>query len=130
MKLCGHEIGLDRRFFLIAGPCAIESLELAIETAGQLKAMTARLGVPFIYKSSFDKANRSSGKSFRGPGLDEGLRILDEVRRQVGVPILTDVHDTEQAEPVAAVVDVHIGDRKSTRLNSSHLTQSRMPSSA
>jgi len=106
MKLCGHEIGLDRRFFLIAGPCAIESLELAIETAGQLKAMTARLGVPFIYKSSFDKANRSSGKSFRGPGLDEGLRILDEVRRQVGVPILTDVHDTEQAEPVAAVVDV------------------------
>jgi len=106
MKLCGHEIGLDRRFFLIAGPCAIESLELAIETARQLKAMTARLGVPFIYKSSFDKANRSSGKSFRGPGLDEGLRILDEVRRQVGVPILTDVHDTEQAEPVAAVVDV------------------------
>jgi len=106
MKLCGHEIGLDRRFFLIAGPCAIESLELAIETAGQLKAMTARLGVPFIYKSSFDKANRSSGKSFRGPGLDEGLRILDEVRRQVGVPVLTDVHDTEQAEPVAAVVDV------------------------
>ena len=106
MKLCGHEIGLDRRFFLIAGPCAIESLELAIETAGQLKAMTARLGVPFIYKSSFDKANRSSGKSFRGPGLDEWLRILDEVRRQVGVAVLTDVHDTEQAEPVAAVVDV------------------------
>jgi 2-dehydro-3-deoxyphosphooctonate aldolase (KDO 8-P synthase) len=106
MKLCGHEIGLDRRFFLIAGPCAIESLELAIETAGQLKAMTARLGVPFIYKSSFDKANRSSGKSFRGPGLDDGLRILDEVRRQIGVPVLTDVHDIEQAEPVAAVVDV------------------------
>lgn len=106
MKLCGHEIGLDRPFFLIAGPCAIESLELAIETAGQLKAITARLGIPFIYKSSFDKANRSSGTSFRGPGLDEGLRILDEVRRQIGVPVLTDVHDTEQAEPVAAVVDV------------------------
>jgi len=106
MKLCGHEIGLDRPFFLIAGPCAIESLELAIETAGQLKDITSRLGVPFIYKSSFDKANRSSGKSFRGPGLDGGLRILDEVRRQIGVPVLTDVHDTDQAEPVAAVVDV------------------------
>jgi 2-dehydro-3-deoxyphosphooctonate aldolase (KDO 8-P synthase) len=106
MKLCGFEIGLDRPFFLIAGPCAIESLELALETAGQLKEITGRLGVPFIYKSSFDKANRSSGGSFRGPGLDEGLRILDEVRRQIGVPILTDVHDAEQAEPVAAVVDV------------------------
>jgi 2-dehydro-3-deoxyphosphooctonate aldolase (KDO 8-P synthase) len=106
MKLCGHEIGLDRRFFLIAGPCAIESQELAIETAGHLLEITRRLGIPFIYKSSFDKANRSSGKSFRGPGLDEGLRILDEVRRQIGVPVLTDVHDIEQAEPVAAVVDV------------------------
>ncbi|MFN5513097.1 MAG: 3-deoxy-8-phosphooctulonate synthase [Burkholderiales bacterium] len=106
MKLCGHEIGLDRRFFLIAGPCAIESQELAIETAGHLLEITRRLGIPFIYKSSFDKANRSSGKSFRGPGLDDGLRILDEVRRQIGVPVLTDVHDIEQAEPVAAVVDV------------------------
>jgi len=106
MKLCGHEIGLDRRFFLIAGPCAIESQELAIETAGHLLEITRRLGIPFIYKSSFDKANRSSGKSFRGPGLDDGLRILDEVRRQIGVPVLTDVHDIEQVEPVAAVVDV------------------------
>jgi 2-dehydro-3-deoxyphosphooctonate aldolase (KDO 8-P synthase) len=106
MKLCGVEIGLDRPLFLIAGPCAIESLELALETAGRLKEITARLGVPFIYKSSFDKANRSSGGSFRGPGIDGGLRILDEVRRQIGVPVLTDVHDIEQAEPVAAVVDV------------------------
>lgn len=106
MKLCGFEVGLDRPLFLIAGPCAIESLELAIDTAGQLKEITARLGMPFIYKSSFDKANRSSGASFRGPGLDGGLRILEEVRRQIGVPVLTDVHDTEQAEPVAAVVDV------------------------
>jgi 2-dehydro-3-deoxyphosphooctonate aldolase (KDO 8-P synthase) len=92
--------------FLIAGPCAIESRELAIDTAGQLKAIAASLGVPFIYKSSFDKANRSSGSSFRGPGLDGGLRILDEVRAQLGVPVLTDVHDIEQVGPVAAVVDV------------------------
>lgn len=106
MRLCGFEVGLDRPLFLIAGPCAIESRELAIDTAGQLKAIAAGLGVPFIYKSSFDKANRSSGKSFRGPGIDEGLRILAEVRRQIGVPVLTDVHDIEQAEPVAAVVDV------------------------
>jgi 2-dehydro-3-deoxyphosphooctonate aldolase (KDO 8-P synthase) len=106
MRLCGFEVGLDRPLFLIAGPCAIESRELAIETAGQLKAITAALGVPFIYKSSFDKANRSSGASFRGPGLDGGLRILDDVRREVGVPVLTDVHDIEQVEPVAAVVDV------------------------
>jgi 2-dehydro-3-deoxyphosphooctonate aldolase (KDO 8-P synthase) len=106
MRLCGFEVGLDRPLFLIAGPCAIESRELAIDTAGQLKAIAEGLGVPFIYKSSFDKANRSSGKSFRGPGLDEGLRILAEVRRQIGVPVLTDVHDIDQAEPVAAVVDV------------------------
>lgn len=106
MRLCGFEVGLDRPLFLIAGPCAIESRELAIDTAGQLKAIAAGLGVPFIYKSSFDKANRSSGKSFRGPGIDEGLRILAEVRRQIGVPVLTDVHDIDQAEPVAAVVDV------------------------
>jgi 2-dehydro-3-deoxyphosphooctonate aldolase (KDO 8-P synthase) len=106
MRLCGFEVGLDRPLFLIAGPCAIESRELAIETAGQLKAITDALGVPFIYKSSFDKANRSSGASFRGPGLDGGLRILDDVRREVGVPVLTDVHDIEQVEPVAAVVDV------------------------
>jgi 2-dehydro-3-deoxyphosphooctonate aldolase (KDO 8-P synthase) len=106
MRLCGFEVGLDRPLFLIAGPCAIESRELAIETAGQLKAITGALRVPFIYKSSFDKANRSSGKSFRGPGLDEGLRILEEVRRQVGVPVLTDVHEIEQIGPVASVVDV------------------------
>jgi len=106
MKLCGFEVGLDRPLFLIAGPCAIESLELAVDTAGRLREIADRLGIPFIYKSSFDKANRSSGKSFRGPGLDEGLRILDEVRARIGVPVLTDVHEIEQIAPVAAVVDV------------------------
>jgi len=106
MRLCGFEAGLDRPFFLIAGPCAIESRELALETAGQLKELTTSLGIPFIYKSSYDKANRSSGASFRGPGLDEGLKILAEVRRQVGVPVLTDVHEIGQIAPVAAVVDV------------------------
>ena len=106
MQLCGFEAGLDRPLFLIAGPCAIESLQLALDTAGRLKEITAALGMPFIYKSSFDKANRSSGKSFRGPGLDEGLKILAEVRRQIGVPVLTDVHEIDQIEPVAAVVDV------------------------
>jgi len=106
MKIAGTEVGLDRPLFLIAGPCAIESRGLALETAGRLQEITAALGVPFVYKSSFDKANRSSGRSFRGPGLDEGLRILDDVRRQLGVPVLTDVHDIDQIEPVAAVVDV------------------------
>jgi 2-dehydro-3-deoxyphosphooctonate aldolase (KDO 8-P synthase) len=106
MRLCGFEAGLDRPLFLIAGPCAIESRELAIETAGQLKEIAASLRVPLVYKSSFDKANRSSGASFRGPGLDGGLRILDDVRREVGVPVLTDVHDVDQIAPVAAVVDV------------------------
>ncbi|HEY0877046.1 MAG TPA: 3-deoxy-8-phosphooctulonate synthase, partial [Zeimonas sp.] len=106
MRLCGFEAGLDRPMFLIAGPCAIESRQLALDTAGQLKEITSRLGVPFIYKSSFDKANRSSGTSFRGPGLDEGLKILDEVRRAIGVPVLTDVHEIDQIAPVAAVVDV------------------------
>jgi len=106
MRLCGFEVGLDRPLFLIAGPCAIESRELAIETAGQLKAIAGALGVPFIYKSSFDKANRSSGRSFRGPGLDGGLRILDDVRREIGVPVLTDIHDADQVGPVSAVVDV------------------------
>jgi len=106
MQLCGFEAGLDRPLFLIAGPCAIESLQLALDTAGRLKEITAALGMPFIYKSSFDKANRSSGKSFRGPGLDEGLKILAEVRRQIGVPVLTDVHEIDQIEPVAAAVDV------------------------
>ncbi|GMV00454.1 MAG: 2-dehydro-3-deoxyphosphooctonate aldolase [Burkholderiales bacterium] len=106
MRLCGFEAGLDRPFFLIAGPCAIESRELALETAAQLKEITGSLGIPFIYKSSFDKANRSSGGSFRGPGLEEGLKILAEVRRQVGVPVLTDVHEIDQVAPVAEVVDV------------------------
>ena len=106
MRVAGREIGLDQPFFLIAGPCAIESRELAIDTAGQLKELTAQLGIPFIYKSSFDKANRSSGKSFRGPGIDEGLRILAGVCEQIGVPVLTDVHEIDQVRPVADVVDV------------------------
>jgi 2-dehydro-3-deoxyphosphooctonate aldolase (KDO 8-P synthase) len=106
MKLCGFEVGLDRPFFLIAGPCAIESKELAHETAGRLKEITARLGIPFIYKSSFDKANRSSSQSFRGPGMETGLKILESVRKEIGVPVITDVHDIPEIEPVAAVVDV------------------------
>jgi len=106
MKLCGFEVGLDRPFFLIAGPCVIESKELAQDTAGRLKEITARLGIPFIYKSSFDKANRSSGKSFRGLGMETGLKILESVRAAIGVPVLTDVHDIPEIEPVAAVVDV------------------------
>jgi 2-dehydro-3-deoxyphosphooctonate aldolase (KDO 8-P synthase) len=106
MKLCGFDVGLDKPFFLIAGPCVIESKELAHDTAGRLKEIAARLGIPFIYKSSFDKANRSSGKSFRGLGMDNGLKILESVRQTIGVPVLTDVHDIPEIEPVAAVVDV------------------------
>ncbi len=106
MKLCGFEVGLDKPFFLIAGPCVIESKDLAHDTAGRLKEITARLGIPFIYKSSFDKANRSSGKSFRGLGMDNGLKILESVRQTIGVPVLTDVHDIPEIAPVAAVVDV------------------------
>ncbi|MEK7712383.1 MAG: 3-deoxy-8-phosphooctulonate synthase [Pseudomonadota bacterium] len=106
MKLCGFEVGLDKPFFLIAGPCVIESKEMAHDTAGRLKEITARLGIPFIYKSSFDKANRSSGKSFRGLGMDNGLKILESVRQTIGVPVLTDVHDISEIAPVAAVVDV------------------------
>jgi 2-dehydro-3-deoxyphosphooctonate aldolase (KDO 8-P synthase) len=106
MKLCGFDVGIDKPFFLIAGPCAIESRELALDTAAALKEITAELGIPFIYKSSFDKANRSSGKSFRGPGMEEGLAILAEVREKIGVPVLTDVHEVDQIAPVAAVVDV------------------------
>ncbi len=106
MKLCGFEVGLDRPFFLIAGPCVVESEQLAMDTAGQLKELTGRLGIPFIYKSSFDKANRSSGQSFRGLGVDEGLRILSEVKKQVGVPVLTDVHEDTDMQAVASVVDV------------------------
>jgi 2-dehydro-3-deoxyphosphooctonate aldolase (KDO 8-P synthase) len=106
MKLCHFEAGLDRPLFLIAGPCVVESRQLQMDTAGQLKEICAALAIPFIFKSSYDKANRSSGKSFRGPGMDDGLNILGEVRKHVGVPVLTDVH-TEQEVPVAAaVVDV------------------------
>jgi len=106
MDLCGHAVGLDRPFFLIAGPCVIESRQMAFDTAGRLKEIAGGLGIPFVYKSSFDKANRSSGKSYRGPGMEEGLEILAEVRAQVGVPVLTDVHDITQVDAVAAVVDV------------------------
>lgn len=106
MKLCSFEVGLQHPLFLIAGPCVIESEALALDTAGQLKELTDRLGVPFIYKSSFDKANRSSGASFRGPGIEQGLTILDKVRKQIGVPVLTDVHEDTPLGEVAAVVDV------------------------
>ncbi len=106
MKLCGFEIGLDRPFFLIAGPCVIESEQLALDTAGTLKEITTHLGIPFIYKSSFDKANRSSVSGYRGLGIEEGLRILAKVKHQIGVPILTDVHEYTPLNEVAAVVDV------------------------
>ncbi len=106
MKLCGFEVGLEHPFFLIAGPCVVESEALQIDTAGRLAELCRELAIPFIFKSSYDKANRSSGKSFRGPGMAEGLRILAEVRRQIGVPVLTDVHTTEEIPEVAAVVDV------------------------
>ena len=106
MKLCGFEAGLDRPLFLIAGPCVVESLELQLETAGRLKEITSRLGVPFIFKSSYDKANRSSGKSFRGLGMDRGLEILSSVRKTLNIPVLTDVHSEDEVKPVAAVVDV------------------------
>jgi 2-dehydro-3-deoxyphosphooctonate aldolase (KDO 8-P synthase) len=106
VNLCGFAVGLDQPLFLIAGPCVIESEQLAMDTAGQLKAMCAELGVPFIYKSSFDKANRSSGASYRGPGMEAGLRILAEVKKQIGVPVLTDVHEDTPLAEVAEVVDV------------------------
>jgi len=106
MKLCGFTVGLDKPLFLIAGPCVIESAQLQLDTAGKLKEITAKLGVPFIFKSSFDKANRTSGTSFRGPGLEEGLRILAEVKKQIGVPVLTDVHEYTPLNEVASVVDV------------------------
>ncbi len=106
MKLCGFEAGLEQPFFLIAGPCVIESEQLALDTAFQLKDITTRLGIPFIYKSSFDKANRSSIDSYRGPGMEEGLRILQKVKDQIGVPILTDVHEDTDIQAVAEVVDV------------------------
>jgi 2-dehydro-3-deoxyphosphooctonate aldolase (KDO 8-P synthase) len=106
MKLCGFEVGLDQPLFLIAGPCVVESEQMAMDTAAVLKEITGRLGIPFIYKSSFDKANRSSGDSFRGPGLEQGLKVLEKVKAQVGVPILTDVHEDTPLQEVASVVDV------------------------
>jgi len=106
MKLCGFDVGIDQPFFLIAGPCVIESNDLAQESAGRLKEITSKLGIPFIYKSSFDKANRSSAKSFRGPGMDSGLKILEGVRQKLGVPVLTDVHEDTPLSEVASVVDV------------------------
>src|SRR6478609_675604 len=106
MKLCGFEVGLQRPFFLIAGPCVVESEQLQMDVAGQLKEMTSQLGIPFIFKSSYDKANRSSGTSFRGPGRDKGLKILAEVKRQLGVPVITDVHTEAEVPEVASVVDV------------------------
>ena len=106
MKLCNFEIGLDKPFFLIAGPCVIESAQLQMDTAGTLKEITTELGIPFIFKSSFDKANRSSGTTFRGPGIDEGLAILASVKQALGIPVLTDIHSEEQIAQVAAVVDV------------------------
>ena len=106
MKLCGFDAGLDQPLFVIAGPCVIESLQFQLDTAGALKDICAGLGMPFIFKSSYDKANRTSGHSFRGPGLDEGLRVLAEVRHRIGVPVLTDVHGVDEVHAVAEVVDV------------------------
>jgi 2-dehydro-3-deoxyphosphooctonate aldolase (KDO 8-P synthase) len=106
MKLCGFEVGLEKPLFLIAGPCVIESEQMALDTAGQLKEICLQLGIPFIYKSSYDKANRSSGKTFRGFGMEAGLKILEKVKVQIGVPVLTDVHSEDEIESVAAVVDV------------------------
>jgi 2-dehydro-3-deoxyphosphooctonate aldolase (KDO 8-P synthase) len=106
MKLCGFDVGLDRPFFLIAGPCVIESLQLQMDVAGHLQEVTQALGIPFVFKSSFDKANRSSGSTFRGPGIDHGLQILAQVKRELRVPVLTDVHDESQIADVASVVDV------------------------
>ena len=106
MKLCGYEVGPDHPFFLIAGPCVVESEQLVIDVCGRMQEMTSELGIPYIFKASYDKANRSSRNSFRGPGLEEGLRILTEVRRQLDVPVLTDVHEDTPLDEVAAVVDV------------------------
>ena len=106
MKIAGRPAGLDQPFFLLAGSCVIESLQLAFDIAGQLKEICAELDIPFVYKSSFDKANRSSGKSFREPKLKNGLKVLAEVKRQIGVPVVTDVHEIDQIKPVAEVVDM------------------------
>jgi len=106
MKLCGFDVGLDRPFFLISGPCVVESEQLQLDVAGHLKEITSALGIPFIFKSSYDKANRSSGASFRGPGMEKGLEILATVKRQLGVPVLTDVHSEDEVPQVASIVDV------------------------
>jgi 2-dehydro-3-deoxyphosphooctonate aldolase (KDO 8-P synthase) len=106
MKLCGFEVGLHSPLFLIAGPCVVESMQLQLDTAGRLKEICAALEIPFIFKSSYDKANRSSGKSYRGPGMQEGLHVLAEVKRQLGVPVLTDVHSVDEIPEAASVVDV------------------------
>lgn len=106
MQVCGFDVGLDKPFFLIAGPCVIESEQFALDTAGALKELTQKLKIPFVYKSSFDKANRSSGKSYRGPGVEEGLRILSEVKKVLKVPVLTDVHEDSPVEEIATVVDI------------------------
>ena len=106
MRLCGHEVGLDRPLFLIAGPCVVESEALQVDTAGTLKEICARLDIPFIFKSSYDKANRSSGSSYRGPGMDEGLRILAKVKAETGLPVLTDIHETAHCEPAGKVIDL------------------------
>ena len=106
MKLCGFDVGLEQRLFLIAGPCVVESEQLQMDTAGTLKEITAALGIPFIFKSSFDKANRTSESAFRGLGMNKGLEILAKVRREIGVPVLTDIHDPAQVAQVASVVDV------------------------
>ncbi len=106
MNLCGFQVGLDHPLFLIAGPCVVESLQMQLDVAGRLKEITGRFGVPFIFKSSFDKANRTSGSSFRGPGMEAGLKVLAEVKRQIGVPVLTDVHEYTPIAEVAGVVDV------------------------
>ena len=106
MKLCGFDVGLDQRFFLIAGPCVVESEQLQMDVAGQLKEIASELGINFLFKSSFDKANRSSGTSFRGPGMEKGLEILAKVRKEIGVPVLTDVHTVEEIPHVASVVDM------------------------
>ncbi len=106
MELCGFKVGIDQPLFLISGPCVIESLQLQLDVAGQLKEITSALGMPFIFKSSFDKANRTSAGSFRGPGMEEGLKVLAEVKRQIGVPVLTDVHEYTPMDEVASVVDV------------------------
>lgn len=106
MQVCDFQVGLDQPFFLIAGPDTLESEQLCLDTAGRLKEVTSALGIPYVFKGSFDKANRSSGKSYRGPGMEEGLRILSEVKRQIGVPVLTDVHEDTPLDPVAEVIDV------------------------